>query len=958
MTHERWQRAKALFQAAVERPEAERAAFLTAAAGDDEALRREVESLLYSDAGDVGLLDRLPVASEAVLTDHCDVMSAAAGIDLSSATDSSPRSRFGEAGAGVRVGPYEVIAPLGVGGMGEVYRARDTTLHRDVALKVLSAHVALDPDRLARFKREAQTLASLNHPNIAAIYGLEESNGVQALVLELVEGDTLSKRLAANAGSTPPGLPIEQALDYAQQIAAALEAAHEKGITHCDLKPANIQVTPRGVVKLLDFGIAKVLTDDAGTTEATTEGLIAGTPGYMSPEQASGKHVDGRTDIWAFGCLLYELLTGKRAFQGETLSDAVEAVLKQEPAWNLLPGATPRSLRTLLQRCLQKDATRRLQAIADARRAIERAQRRWSRRRIAATAAAALAVLAIGTAAWWRDPAVLPGRSDWVQITNLPDSVMHPALSPDGRMVAFLRGPSSAIVPYARSEVYVKALPDGQAVQLTHDNIWKMSPVFSPDGTRIAYTTVDNRFGWDTWTVPVAGGTPQAWLNNASGLAWAGPGQLLFSAIKKNPHMVIVAAQENGNAPSELYVPAHVQGMAHRSYASPDRRWVLLAEMDQDHAWMPCRLVPMEGKSSGRQIGPPGAGCTFAAWSPDGRWMYLSAKTAGENHIWRQRFPDGEPEQITSGPTQEEGIAITPDGRSLVTAVALQSASLWLHDARGERPISLEGNAVDASFTPDGRKLVYKVVRSLGDYPLTGELRIADVESGRSEPLIPGVQVLDYDISDDGRQVVFEAVDRDATSRLWLAMIEDRSPPRPVPTVDGRQPRFGAGGDIFFRHSEGAAGFVYRVRADGSGLRKAIEQPMQLLGEISRDGRWVMGWTGRPDNNGAATQAFPVHGGPAVVILAHSIRWQWSRSGDAVAISNGPIPGARTYFVPLTAGEAIPQRLRGGEWSEGDVAALPGARRIDAIAVPGPSPEIYAFYRSTTQRNLYRIPIP
>ncbi len=302
MIDERWQRVKALFEAAVERPADERDAFLAAAAGDDADLRREVESLLASDTGAVSFLDRLPVASMSVLADPL----------AARVTSMDPTPTHSALAAGRRVGPYEVVALLGAGAMGEVYRARDTKLHRTVALKVLPERFALDPDRLARFTREAQLLAALNHPNIAAIYGLEESGDAQALVLELIEGPTLAERIGS--------LSVPEALTIARQVADALEAAHEKGIIHRDLKPANIQIARNGVVKVLDFGLAKVwdgaLQSDVSaspTLTATDLGArtVLGTPAYMSPEQARGQALDRRTDIWAFGCVLYEMLTGR-----------------------------------------------------------------------------------------------------------------------------------------------------------------------------------------------------------------------------------------------------------------------------------------------------------------------------------------------------------------------------------------------------------------------------------------------------------------------------------------------------------------------------------------------------------------------------------------------------------------------------------------------------------------------
>src|SRR5262245_15021335 len=278
---------------------------------------------------------------------------------------------------GVRLGPYEVLLLLGTGGMGEVYKARDTKLNRDVALKVLPDAFALDPERLARFKREAQVLASLNHPHIAAIYGFEDSDSMHALALELVEGPTLADRIAGGR------IPLDEALPMARQIADALEAAHEQGIVHRDLKPANIKLRADGTVKVLDFGLAKAL-EPAGamspgvtnsptiTSPAMTQmGVILGTAAYMSPEQARGGTVDRRADLWAFGAVLYEMLTGARAFEGATISDTLASILKTEPDWTRLPAETPSAVRRLLRRCLEKDRRGRRADAADARLDVE-----------------------------------------------------------------------------------------------------------------------------------------------------------------------------------------------------------------------------------------------------------------------------------------------------------------------------------------------------------------------------------------------------------------------------------------------------------------------------------------------------------------------------------------------------------------------------------------------------------
>ena len=356
MTDERWPRVKALFQAASDRPPGERDAFLAASTGDDEALRREVESLLTWDAADASVLDRPPPISMDYTPSHPALA------------------------AGMRLGPYDIVAALGAGGMGEVYRARDTKLQRDVAIKVLPESFANDPDRLARFQREAQVLASLNHPNIGGIHGFEESGGVRALVMELVEGEDLSTRIARGP------IPIDEALPIAKQIAEALEAAHEQGIIHRDLKPANIKVRGDGTVKVLDFGLAKAIDPLSSSAAAaalansptitspaalTGAGVLLGTAAYMSPEQAKGRAADRRSDIWAFGVVLFEMLTGRRAIQSENVPEALAFILTREPDWSTLPADTPPLIRRLLRRCLEKDRKRRLADIADARLEID-----------------------------------------------------------------------------------------------------------------------------------------------------------------------------------------------------------------------------------------------------------------------------------------------------------------------------------------------------------------------------------------------------------------------------------------------------------------------------------------------------------------------------------------------------------------------------------------------------------
>jgi eukaryotic-like serine/threonine-protein kinase len=392
---------------------------------------------------------------------------------------------------GTRLGPYEVLAAIGAGGMGEVFRARDTKLGRDVALKILPDAFASDPDRLARFTGEAQTLAALNHPNIAHIHGLEESGGVRALVMELVEGENLAEQLVRGP------IPLGEALLIARQIAEALEAANEQGIIHRDLKPANIKIKDDNVVKVLDFGLARAMEPVSGalpslsmsptiTTPAMTQaGVILGTAAYMSPEQARGKTVDRRTDIWAFGCVLYEMLTGKRAFEAEDVSLTLAEVMKSEPNWTLLP-ALPPLQSAFLRQCLKKDPRQRTQAIGDVRLALEgvfetvvpsaatlasspsRASRlAWM---VATAAVLVAAVLAVSAVRYLRETPPPETRVDIV--TPATDRPTDFALSPDGRQIVFVASGTGASRLWIRSLAAPRepGIPSGRPIAAPSDS--------------------------------------------------------------------------------------------------------------------------------------------------------------------------------------------------------------------------------------------------------------------------------------------------------------------------------------------------------------------------------------------------------------------------------------------------------------------------------------------------------
>jgi Tol biopolymer transport system component len=453
---------------------------------------------------------------------------------------------------GSRIGPYEVTALIGEGGMGKVWRAHHTALKRDDALKVLPDAFANDPDRLARFQREAQVLASLNHPNIARVYGLEDSDGTRALVMELVEGPTISDRI----GEGP--IAIAETLAIAKQMADALEAAHEKGIVHRDLKPANVKVCPDGTVKVLDFGLAKAMASTDGvasnvtisptiTSPAMTQvGMLLGTAAYMSPEQAKGRAADKRSDIWAFGCVLYEMLTGARAFGGDDVSDTLAFVLAREPDWRALPARTPPVIRKLLRRCLQRDPKRRLSDIADARleidealatptevddttRPVDRAfaPARWRRSvpwALAGALGSALALALILWAPWRQVPAPAPLRlvaelGVDASIDNDPGGAL--ALSPDGALLAFVARRDEK----ARPQLYLRRLDQLQAISLagTEDAV---SPFFSPDGAWIAFFA-----GGKLRKISVSGGASITLSDapNARGGTWAEDDTIIFN---------------------------------------------------------------------------------------------------------------------------------------------------------------------------------------------------------------------------------------------------------------------------------------------------------------------------------------------------------------------------------------------------------------------------------------------
>jgi eukaryotic-like serine/threonine-protein kinase len=954
---ERWARAKALFSEAVARPASERGAFLAEACGNDEALRTEVEALLHAHdaAGDLFERRDTPVVSAL----------ARAGVPAASPLPATLQ-------AGRRLGPYEIVERIGAGGMGQVYRAHDVRLHRDVALKILPPALVSDPARRERFVQEARAASALEHPHIARIHDIGEADGVTYIAMELVRGESLADAIARG-----PLAPI-RALDRAIEIAEALARAHDRGIVHRDLKPANVMLTEDGHAAIIDFGLAKLIETLSGERDRTqtaphsTEGgMVLGTASYMSPEQARGDTVDQRSDIFSFGIVLYEMLAGRVPFHGKSGIDTLHAIL-HEPAPPLPPLVASADLQRIVDKCLAKDPTERYQGMRDLAVDLRSARRRLESGQTApmvsspkssmpryAAGVLLLSVVAVLIALWSRSGGapVSQDRARWVQVTNL-DSATQPALSPDGRMLAFIRGSGATLL--SDGQIYLKLLPGGDPVPLTSDNRQKTAPTFSPDGATVAYTALDDDGQWNTWVVPALRGEPRRWLRNASGLTWIAPDQLLFSEMKIGIHMGIATSPESRTPSRNVYLPDNEAGMAHRSYRSPDGRTVILSEMDAGGRWLPCRALPFDGSSSGRAVGPLNARCTIAAWSPDGKWMYFSADRGDGFHLWRQRFPDGPAEQLTSGPTEEEGVAVAPDGASVITSVGLRQRSVWIRTAEGERQLSVEGYAFWPLASPHGRKVCYRVLHLPGSGQTPSELWMTDTVSGERQRLLPGKLVTSYDLSADDR-IVAAVSESDHESGLWLQSLDGREPPHRIPNVDGDNPRFGAHGEILFRAPEGNRYALTAVREDGSGRRRIALANAFVYGSASRDGQWISNWDARTLTLYSAIGRAPVavFRGP---VTSSRLRWTWDglraywsfQYGDAASFAEG-----HTYVLPVSATDVVPPIPPGGFTSEAQIEAVPGVRVLPyGDVAPGPDPDTYVFSRLTITRNLYRIPLP
>lgn len=586
-------------------------------------------------------------------------------------------------------------------------------------------------------------------------------------------------------------------------------------------------------------------------------------------------------------------------------------------------------------------------------------------------------IVSVGYVAWSaRD---VPLRLVFTPLTNFTDSAMAPAVSRDGRMVAFIRGDSAFLTP---GQIWVKLLPSGDPVQLTNLRGNKYGPAFSSDGARITFTMAGSVPGWQTFTVPTLGGRPpELMLPNAAGVTWLDDDRILFSEIRTGMHMGIVTSRVNRADRREIYFPVHERAMAHYSSPSPDGRSVLIVEMSDISAWLPCRLVPFDGSAPSRQVGPLG-GCGAAAWSPDGRWMYFSVEIDGQRHLWRQRFPEGELEQITFGPNEEDGVAVFPDG-SLVTSVGMSDSAVWIRDAHGERAITSSGTAspnvkqgisTRPVFSADGQYLYY-LLRNDSRASSTDLWRY-HMSSAHHEAVLTGFAIDDYDVANDGSEVVFSTQPVGMPSELWLARLDRQVPPQRIAATGEQAPHFGGRGEIVFKLSDGKANYIGRMNRDGSGRTKVVPYSISSLQAISPDRKWLVVFaplTISPDRNapdrgnGMASFAVPLDGGPSKRLCAGFCIPQWAPDGRHLYIMVGAparTDPATAIVIPLELGQTLPTIPDGGIRSA-EVARIPGAYLRDGgsvnadLRVRGFSPSAdvatIAYVKTNVHHNLFQV---
>ena len=822
---------------------------------------------------------------------------------------------------GSRFGAYEVIAKLGEGGMGEVYRARDTRLDRDVAIKVLPEAFAADTERIVRFQREAKTLAALNHPHIAQIYGLEQAGDVHALAMELVEGEDLSQRIARGP------IAVEDALPIARQIAEALETAHENGIVHRDLKPANIKLRPDGAVKVLDFGLAKAIEPVGSVVNAlqpptitspamTQAGMILGTAAYMSPEQARGKPLDKRGDIWAFGVVLFEMLTGQRAFQGEEISDVLAAVLRQDIAWTELPAETPARLRWLLTRCLDRDPKQRLRDIGEARVAIERliagapddrhavvntgAVPLW--RRVvpwasAATLAVALAAVLVLWAPWRVSSPPTPLRMSIelgadVSLAFERGGGDAASVSPDGALIAFMARKSSG----ENSQLYVRRLAQLEATPLSGtDNAH--SPFFSPDSQWIAFFA-DGKLK----KIAVTGGAAITLCDapNPRGGAWSEDNTIVFLPNQLGSLMRVSSAS---GAPEPLTSLAEGEVTQRFPQVLPGGKAVLFTSSATSTAFNDATLVVQALPTGARTVvqrgGYHGRYLSSGIGSPrdDGHLLYVHDGTLFAAPFNLEALAVTRPPvPVIHGVASNEGMGTAQFAVSATGTLAYVPGQStgggapihWMDQKGSTKPLrATRANWLNLLFAPDGRRLALQIFGDQADvhvYDWTRDAmtRVTTHPASDTKPVW----------TPDGRRLVFASTRGDlATPNLYWQLADgsgsaqrltdSKNPQQPASwhpsgTLLAFEEQIAAtNGDVMILPVEGdeASGWTPGKPTVFLNSRFEEREPM-----FSPDGRWLAYWSNEGGRDDVYVQPFPGPGGKWLISSGGGSSPTWSRT--------------------------------------------------------------------------------
>ncbi len=875
--------------------------------------------------------------------------------------------------AGTRFGPYEIHSPLGVGGMGEVYRARDPRVHRDVAIKVLPALLARDHERLQRFQREAQALASLNHPNIALLYGVEDVDGVRGLVMELVDGPTLADLIARAAAAGGPRrgssvLPMADVLSIARQIADALEAAHEHDLVHRDLKPGNVKVTPAGMTKLLDFGLAKALGDDPAsgnlvnsptiTSIGTRAGVILGTAAYMSPEQARGRPVDKRTDIWAFGCVVYEMLTGRPAFGGEDVTDVLVGIIEREPDLTALPGETPPALARLLRRCLVKDRRYRLADIADARLDIDEAlapagspsgagSGLRSRRRLdwRVPLLIGLAAGAAGAASMmWAATRTAPPRPIRVVIAPPPSDPLYSeaiggqiALSPDGTRVVYVgarEGP----------QLYARRLDELDASPIP-GTLGARQPFFSPDGATIGFWAAGES---EIRTVPFGRGAVvticKAPTDNFRGAVWAPDGSIIFGSGG------LYRVPASGGTPQPVTSPAGEQNEIEHRWPDmlPGGQAVVYTVWAGSNDRSRIAVRRLQGGESKTLL----EGATSARYSPTGHLLYSQSGIVVSTSFDPETFTVGEDrvavqENVKTTVSGASDFAISRDGTFIfIPGSATDRRLVWVDRQGRTEPLHPQPDDYwSPRFSPDGTRLAVGIGPDIHVLELKRPTRTR-VTFGTTGALFP------FTWSADGSSILFSRVD-DRKEGLDIVSVpaDGSTPPKLLAAGEQRQWATSvamSGTVALYEQQAGTLRDIWMLATDGKRSVFLATPFQERVPRFSPDGRWVAYVSNDSGRDEVYVRPAAGTGGKVTVSSDGGTEPAWAsngrelfyRRGDrvlAAAVATGP---TFTASPPRVLFEGLYERDRGsgGAYPNYDVA--PDGQRFAMIQAPTASSNI------------------